>query len=73
MTASTYLSFLIRMWREEVGNHNVQAPEWRGEVEHIQSGQVLRFYSLSELFDYLREQASQPAELDEGSETQDVD
>jgi hypothetical protein len=51
-----YASFLIRMWREV----NLGAPgtptEWRGEIEHIQSGRRTDFRTLAALSDWLNAQ-----------------
>lgn len=33
--AKTYVSFLIRLWREETPEVVEQAADWQGEVEHI--------------------------------------
>ena len=35
----TYLSFLVRLWHEPNMESPAQIIRWRGEVEHIQSGQ----------------------------------
>lgn len=50
----TYISFLIRLWREE----GIDQPTtgWQGEVEHIQTGQRWPFQGLDELFDLIRRQ-----------------
>jgi hypothetical protein len=55
-TQSTYMSFLIRLWREEDGEEaNVaHSPGWQGEVEHIQSGQRWNVENLQEMLDLLR-------------------
>jgi hypothetical protein len=55
-----YTSFLIRLWRET--NPEAQTPpaDWRGEVEHIQSGQRWTFNTLDELMDFLRQHAEGP-------------
>jgi hypothetical protein len=53
---ASYLSFLVRLWREigpeEPGLHT----QWRGEIEHIQSGRKWAFDSLDELLGFLRRQ-----------------
>lgn len=35
----TYLSFLVRLWHEPNTEPPMQPTHWKGEVEHIQSGQ----------------------------------
>ena len=49
-----YKSFLIRLWCE--ANLRAFPEEWRGEVEHIQSGRRWSFSTLDELLDFLRRQ-----------------
>ena len=43
-----YMSFVVRLWCDPAGS------EWRGEVEHIQSGNRWSFASLAHLLDFLR-------------------
>jgi hypothetical protein len=52
-----YASFMVRMWRLANGADQGDPCRWLGEVEHLQSGQRLRFDSLDELPDLLRRQA----------------
>lgn len=47
-----YTSFLVRLWRETED----RTSEWRGEVEHIQSGQRRKFAAFDELAAFLRQQ-----------------
>jgi hypothetical protein len=56
----TYLSFLIRLWREPTLELPEAAADWQGEVEHIQSGQRWTFSTLDELLGFLRRQAEDP-------------
>jgi hypothetical protein len=56
-TATTYVSFLIRLWREESPEVLEPAADWQGEVEHIQSGRHWTFSTLDELLSFLRRQA----------------
>jgi hypothetical protein len=58
-----YASFLIRLWRE--ANPDPYAPPagWRGEMEHIQSGQSWTFDNLDEMLIFLRRQAEGPSEF----------
>ncbi len=39
----TYISFLVRMWREKTAEQSEPAGDWQGEVEHIQSGRKWQF------------------------------
>jgi len=55
-----YTSYLIRLWRELNPDPRVLPAEWRGEVEHIQSGQCWSFSTLDELLGFLRRQAEDP-------------
>ena len=50
----TYVSFLIRLWREPTSQLPEQAADWQGEVEHIQSGRRWMFDGLDQLFDSIR-------------------
>jgi hypothetical protein len=52
----TYISFLVRLWRESASELPEQTAGWQGEVEHIQSGQRWRFDGLVQLFDTIRRQ-----------------
>jgi hypothetical protein len=55
--ATTYISFLIRLWREESPELPEATAAWEGEVEHIQSGRRWTFDTLDELLSFLRRQA----------------
>ena len=46
---TTYLSLLVRLWWRPAR----EGGDWAGEVEHVQSGCRLRFYSLQEMLDIL--------------------
>jgi hypothetical protein len=48
MEPDDYLSFVLRLWREE------PCGLWRSEVEHIQSGNRYSFASLAYALDFLR-------------------
>jgi len=67
-----YTSFLIRVWREPTPPHSASrpelggseggqggAPDWQGEVEHIQTGERWSFNSLDELLGFLRRQVKE--------------
>jgi len=41
-------SFMIRLWRENKEQNNAQA-EWRGWIDHIQSGQRHYFKDIAEI------------------------
>jgi hypothetical protein len=53
-----YASFLIRMWRETDPTVPDEVAEWRGEVEHIQSGGRRKFDMLDEVPELLRRQVT---------------
>jgi hypothetical protein len=50
-----YASFLIRMWREVDLAVPEAAAEWRGEIEHIQSGRHWSFDALDEVPELLQQ------------------
>ena len=54
MAATEYVSFLVRMWREEDPERPGRFGDWQGEVEHIQSGRHWTFVRLEEMLDFLR-------------------
>ncbi len=56
----TYLSFLVRLWHEPNTESSVQPTHWKGEVEHIQSGQRWTFETLDEVLSFLRQRVSNP-------------
>ena len=60
---ATYLSFLVRLWHEPNMESPVQPTHWKGEVEHIQSGQRWTFETLDEVLSFLRWQVSDPEML----------
>jgi hypothetical protein len=55
-----YASFLVRMWRADDAEAVPSGCLWRGEVQHIQSGQEWRFDSLKELLGFLRYGTEEP-------------
>jgi len=61
--ATTYISFLIRLWREESPELPEALADWQGEVEHIQSGRRWIFSTLDGLLSFLRRQAEDPEVL----------
>lgn len=54
---TTYASFLVRLWRQEMAGLPGKNANCQGEVEHIQSERLDRFNTLDELLDILRQQA----------------
>jgi len=50
----TYISFLVRMWREKSAEQPDRPGDWRGEVEHIQSGRRWAFGNVEALTHFLR-------------------
>ena len=58
---ATYMSFLMRLWREPNREEAPTPPaDWHSEIECIQTGQRWTFTTLDELLDFLRQQAEQP-------------
>ena len=58
MDTPFYRSFLVRLWREQGAADGA----WRGEIEAIQSGQLVTVQSLDEALEFIRQAAgnSQP-------------
>ena len=56
MDPPTYVSFLVRLWREPASELPEQTAGWQGEVEHIQTGRRWKFDGLDQLFDSIRRQ-----------------
>ena len=54
---TTYISFLLRLWRDRDPDHSEQLGEWQGEIEHIQSGRRWRFHTIEELTQFLSDPA----------------
>lgn len=54
----TYVSFLVRLWRETSPEFPEPATDWHGEVEHIQSGRRWTFDALDETLSFLRRQVT---------------
>jgi hypothetical protein len=52
-------SYLIRLWRE-TGTVPEPAPEWRSEVEHLQSGQRWSFQTVPALLAFMTAQTQCP-------------
>ena len=59
MAETEYVSFLVRMWREEDPEQPGRFGDWQGEVEHIQSGRQWSFVRLEELLEFLRRQTEE--------------
>lgn len=45
--------FIVRVWCER-GDDDAAVPEWRGSVEHIQSGQRAFFRNLDAVLEFVR-------------------
>ena len=58
MDTRFYRSFLVRLWREQ----GAADCAWRGEIEAIQSGQLVAVQWLDEALEFIRQAAgcSQP-------------
>jgi hypothetical protein len=59
----TYISFLIRLWREDDPGPEASAAGWKAQVEHIQSGRHWTFQTLEEALVFLRPQVKDPDAL----------
>lgn len=44
-------SFVVRIWRE---GQSAEAPTWRAQVDHVQSGTRRTFGDLAEILDFMR-------------------
>jgi hypothetical protein len=53
MQTESYMSFLVRLWRDQPGDE--QPCDWCGELEQIQTGTRWCFSTYSELLAYLRQ------------------
>jgi hypothetical protein len=49
-----YVSFLVRLWREETTDLSQQSTNWESEVEHIQTGDRWEFDTLDQMLAFLR-------------------
>ena len=45
-------SFVLRLWLEPAGE---DSPEWRWQVQHVQSGEQRYFRSLTDILDFVAE------------------
>jgi hypothetical protein len=43
-------TFIVRLWTEHGPG---QAPQWRGQVEHVQSGEQAYFRNLDHMLDFI--------------------
>ena len=57
-----YISFLIRMWREQWPEEKLVG-DWQIEVEHIQSGKRQQFGTFDELVFYLQQAVEETEKL----------
>lgn len=60
-TASNYIAYLIRLWREGPG-------VWRGMLEDPRTGARVYFKDVDELLAFLREQVKQKNGLNQSSD-----
>jgi hypothetical protein len=42
-------AFVLRLWRETPGSQ-----EWRGQLQHVRTGEVASFQDMEEIFEYIR-------------------
>lgn len=52
--------FIVRMWAEYLEQ---TPPAWRGEVENVETREVIRFRDLKELMTYIRQACLEYQEL----------
>jgi hypothetical protein len=45
-------SFVVRIWREK-GEYPNSAPEWRGMIEHVETGQSTFFRDFTAMLDFM--------------------
>ena len=57
-----YLSYLLRIWRENDG----EVPVWRASLRSSQTGEKVGFGTLEELFEFLRHKAGAIPDSAEG-------
>jgi hypothetical protein len=71
----SYLSYLLRLWREENHGKALDANEatWRASLESARTGEKRTFASLDDLLDFLRKQMdrspSHPIQQDDSKHT----
>jgi hypothetical protein len=58
MQPDDYMSFLVRLWREQPDNR--EPASYHGEIEHIQSGVCWRFTSFELLLAFLQQAVIAP-------------
>jgi hypothetical protein len=58
MQPEDYMSFLVRLWRDQLGAD--QLCDWHGEIEQIQTGTRWCFGTHSELLAFLQQLAATP-------------
>ena len=53
-----YLSYLLRLWRENDGEraHGIETAVWRASLERPQAGERQGFANLADLFAFLEDQ-----------------
>ena len=54
-----YHSYLVRLWQVDLRSEQVNAPGWRGEVVHIQTGQTWTIADVAPLLLLLSELTDQ--------------
>jgi len=55
---TTYQAFIVRLWQDGAD------ALWRGSVQSVQTGEIVRFVSLTELFAFLESQTNEESEED---------
>jgi len=56
------VTFIVRLWVEYLEQTR---PSWRGEIEHVGSGQVRRFGGVSKMLEFIKGFTVKPKERSE--------
>ncbi len=65
MQPEDYMSFLVRLWRDQPGDD--QPDGWHGEIEHVQTGSRWRFGTLGDLLAFLQQAVIAPHTVTESA------
>ena len=48
-------SFLLRIWREDAGEHSRAALPWRGWIQHVHSGEAVYVEDVTKLIAFIQQ------------------
>lgn len=48
-------SFLLRIWREDAGEHSRAAHPWRGWIQHVHSGEAVYVEDVAKLIAFVQQ------------------